>query len=58
VAEAGHAVEASLDALITAALEPYSPTPADRAVVRAMIDLRTWQRCATRAWGAQMPWLL
>jgi hypothetical protein len=51
VAEAGHAVEASLDALITAALEPYSPTPADRAVVRAMIDLGTWQALRDQGLG-------
>jgi AcrR family transcriptional regulator len=42
VAEAGEAVEASLAALIDAAVEPFAITPADRAVVRAMVDLNTW----------------
>ena len=42
VAEAGEEVEASLAALIDAAVEPFAITPADRAVVRAMIDLNTW----------------
>jgi AcrR family transcriptional regulator len=42
VAEAGEAVEATLAALIDAAVEPFEVTPADRAVVRAMIDLNTW----------------
>ena len=43
VAEAGEAVEASLAALIDAAVEPFAITAADRAVVRAMIDLNTWE---------------
>lgn len=42
VGEAGKEVEASLDALVDAALEPFAITPADRAVVRAMVDLNTW----------------
>ena len=42
VAEAGEEVEASLAALIEAAFEPIGIAPADRAVVRAMIDLGTW----------------
>ena len=42
VAEAGEEVEASLAALVDAAVEPFGITPADRAVVRAMIDLNTW----------------
>ena len=42
VAEAGEEVEASLAALIDAAFEPIGITPGDRAVVRAMIDLGTW----------------
>ena len=42
VAEAGEEVDASLAALIDAAVEPFAITPADRAVVRAMIDLNTW----------------
>jgi AcrR family transcriptional regulator len=43
VAEAGEALEASLAALVDAAVEPFGFTPADRAVVRAMVDLGTWQ---------------
>jgi AcrR family transcriptional regulator len=43
VAEAGAAFEASLTALIDAAFEPFGITPADHAVVRAMVDLGTWQ---------------
>jgi AcrR family transcriptional regulator len=43
VAEAGEEVEASLTALVDAAVEPFAITPADRAVVRAMVDLGTWQ---------------
>ena len=42
VAEAGNEVEASLAALVDAALEPFATTPADRALVRALIDLNTW----------------
>ncbi|HWM11017.1 MAG TPA: hypothetical protein VNO82_16800, partial [Solirubrobacteraceae bacterium] len=42
VAEAGEEVEATLAALVDAAVEPFEITPADRAVVRAMIDLNTW----------------
>jgi AcrR family transcriptional regulator len=42
VAEAGEEVEAALAALIDAAVEPFGNTPTDRAVVRAMIDLNTW----------------
>ncbi len=51
VAAAGHAIEASLDALIAAALEPASVTPADRAVIRAMIDLGTWQAMRDQGLG-------
>ena len=43
VAVAGEKLEASLTALIDAALEPSAVTPADLAVVRAMVDLDTWQ---------------
>jgi AcrR family transcriptional regulator len=42
--EAGRTLEVSLDALIDAALEPFAPVDAaDRRVVRAMLDLATWQ---------------
>lgn len=47
VAEAGEQVEASLAALIDAAVEPA----ADRAVVRAMIDLGTWQALRDQGLG-------
>jgi AcrR family transcriptional regulator len=53
VAEAGDAVEASLGALIDAALEPATVTPADRAVVRAMIDLGTWQAMRDQGLGPE-----
>ena len=43
LAEEGRALEASLGALVDAALAPIEASPADRAVVRAMIDLGTWQ---------------
>jgi AcrR family transcriptional regulator len=42
VAEAGEEVEASLAALVDAAVDPLEITPPDRAIVRAMIDLGTW----------------
>jgi hypothetical protein len=43
VAEADQDIEASLSALVHAALKPSPMTSADRAVARAMIDLGTWQ---------------
>ncbi len=43
LAEEGRALEASLGALVDAALAPIEASPADRSVVRAMIDLGTWQ---------------
>lgn len=49
VAHAGEEVEASLTALIDAAVEPFATSPAEIAVVRAMVDLGTWQ--AFRAQG-------
>jgi AcrR family transcriptional regulator len=47
VAEAGEELEASLSALVDAAV-----TPADRAVVRAMVDLGTWQALRDQGLGA------
>jgi AcrR family transcriptional regulator len=47
VAEAGEAVEAALTALVDAAVEPA----ADRAVVRALIDLGTWQALRDQGLG-------
>jgi AcrR family transcriptional regulator len=43
VSELGEVVESLLTALVDAAVEPLGITPADRAVVRAMVDLDTWQ---------------
>jgi len=43
VAAAAEALEASLSALVDGALEPLDADPQDRAVVRAMIDLGTWE---------------
>ena len=51
VAEAGEEVEASLTALVDAAVEPSGITPADRAVVRAMVDLGTWQSLRDQGLG-------
>ena len=47
VAEAGEQLEASLAALVDAA----GITPADRAVVRAMVDLGTWQALRDQGLG-------
>jgi AcrR family transcriptional regulator len=52
VAEAGGELEASLDALVAAAVEPSAIAPADRAVVRAMVDLGTWQALRDQGLGA------
>jgi len=51
VAEAGEAFEASLTALVDAAVEPAGVTPADHAVVRAMVDLGTWQALRDQGLG-------
>jgi AcrR family transcriptional regulator len=53
VAEAGEEVEAALAALIDAAVEPSEITPADRAVVRAMVDLGTWQALRDQGLGPE-----
>jgi AcrR family transcriptional regulator len=47
VAEAGEELEASLTALVDAVVE----SPADRAVVRAMVDLGTWQALRDQGLG-------
>jgi hypothetical protein len=52
VAEGGEELEASLTALVDAAFAPSGITPADRAVVRAMIDLGTWQAFRDQGLGA------
>jgi AcrR family transcriptional regulator len=51
VAEAGQEVEATLAALVDSALEPLEVTPADRAVVRAMVDLGAWQALRDQGLG-------
>jgi AcrR family transcriptional regulator len=43
VAQASEELEASLTALVDAALRPLRPARRDRAVVRALIDLGTWE---------------
>ncbi len=43
VARTRDELEASLRALVDAALEPLGTTPRDRAVARALVDLHTWQ---------------
>jgi hypothetical protein len=50
VAEAGEELEDALAALVDAALKP-GITPADRAVVRAMVDLGTWQALRDQGLG-------
>jgi AcrR family transcriptional regulator len=51
VAEAGEQVEATLAALIDAAVEPFAITPADGALARAMIDLNTWDALRAQELG-------
>ena len=51
VAEAGEALEALLTALVDAALEPLRIEPADRAIVRAMVDLGTWRALRDQGLG-------
>ena len=51
VAEDAKALEATLIALVDAAVEPTGATSADRAVVRAMIDLGTWQALRDQGLG-------
>ena len=51
VAEAGEALEALLTALVDAAVEPFRIEPAGRAVVRAMVDLGTWQALRDQGLG-------
>jgi AcrR family transcriptional regulator len=51
VAEEAEALEASLAALVDAAVEPSGLTQADRALVRAMVDLGTWQALRDQGLG-------
>ncbi len=51
VAEAGEAIEALLAALVDAAVGPLQTKHADRAIVRAMVDLGTWQALRDQGLG-------
>ena len=51
VAEAGEEIEASLTALVDAAVGPFAITPAERAIVRAMVDLGTWESLRDQGLG-------
>jgi hypothetical protein len=53
VAAALEDLEAALSALVDAALAPYGLPPGERALVRAMIDLDTWE--AMRGAGVDSP---
>jgi len=53
VAQGVEELEASLTALVDAAVEPSGITPADRAVVRAMVDLGTWQALRDQGLGPE-----
>ena len=52
VAHTATALEASLAALVDSALEPLAVTDADRRLVRAMIDLGTWQALRDQGIGS------
>ena len=43
IAAEAKAIDATLSALVEAALAPLDPTQQDRALVRAMVDLNTWE---------------
>ena len=47
VAAVAEALDVSLTALVDAALSPFDPPPQERALVRALIDLDTWQALRT-----------
>jgi len=53
VAQGAEELEASLTALVDAAVEPSGITPADRGVVRAMVDLGTWQALRDQGLGPE-----
>ena len=52
VAHDRDALEASLSALVDAALEPLHVTPQERAVARALVDLNTWEALRDQGLGA------
>lgn len=51
VAEDAEALEAALTTLVDAAVQPSGLSRADRAVVRAMVDLGTWQALRDQGLG-------
>jgi len=51
VAAAGEALEASLTALVDAALSPFDVPAQERALARAMIDLNTWEALRDQGLG-------
>jgi AcrR family transcriptional regulator len=51
VAEVGVRLEATLGALVDAAVAPLDVSRADRAVVRALLDLGTWQALREQGLG-------
>jgi AcrR family transcriptional regulator len=51
VAEGRDALEASLGALVDTALGPLRPTPQDRALTRALVDLNTWDALRDQGLG-------
>jgi AcrR family transcriptional regulator len=53
VAERGKALEAALTALVDAAVAPFRIASADRAVIRALIDLGTWQALRDQGLGPE-----
>ena len=52
VAQSAAELEASLAALVESALEPLAVAEADRRVVRAMVDLGTWQALRDQGIGS------
>lgn len=53
LAEAGREVEAGLGRLVDVALEPLDVPEPERRLVRAMVDLDTWQALRNQGLGAQ-----
>ena len=52
VAQDRDQLEALLSALVDAALGPLNPTPEDRALARAVVDLNTWEALRDQGLGA------
>ena len=51
VAQDRDQLDALLNALVDTALEPLDATPQDRAVVRALVDLNTWEALRDQGLG-------